>query len=95
MPLINKEISDWVSINAESGLSAGSLIKVQNQGSKFIITQESDTKPDISSFEGEFLSTMFNADSSRIITEDSSEVWVRRIEEGKGFIKVYAQLWEA
>ena len=95
MPIIYKEISDWVSVNTESGIGVGTLMNIQNQGSKFVICKDSVSKPDVTDFSGEKLSTQFYNEASKIVTEGSDEVWVRRIGEGSGFIKLYVQTWVA
>lgn len=90
---INTEINDWVSVNTLTGIVVGTRIKMQNKGSKHLLSMNSAIKPDINSFEGELITPIQGEEPSKIVTENSTEVWVRRKESGSGQLKMYVQEW--
>lgn len=68
---------DWVSVSTLSGIAAGTQLKLQNKGILYLLVQESATKPDITNFDGEIITTLEKAEASKIILEGGLEVWAR------------------
>ena len=94
MPDISATTSDWVSVNTLSGIAVATRIKIQNKTTKYMLLLESVGKPDITDFSGELITNLHLRESSKIVTEGSSEVWVRNVKEGEGNLKLFVQEWE-
>lgn len=69
--------SDWSSVNVLSGLPIGTPMAIQLKTNAMIILFESSTKPTAQSKDGVLVSNIFNEDSTKIITANSLEVWVK------------------
>lgn len=68
---------DWVSINTLFGVTIGTPFSLQLKTNAMILLQESSTKPLQTSDDGVLVSSIFEGDSTKIITTNSLEIWAK------------------
>jgi hypothetical protein len=68
---------EWFNINLESGISIGTAIRLQNQGTNRVFLQESNTEPDTSDWSGEIMTVLRGVEPSKVVTINSLTIWAR------------------
>ena len=80
---------EWFNLNTAAGIPAGTQMKLQNQGTYRVVLQESATQPASDDWSGEIMTTLLEAEPSKVVPEGSGSIWARSSEGSR--VSIYAQ----
>lgn len=89
LPNIRVENDDWISVNAESGISVGTAFQINNEGNFKVKLLESSTQPLVNDTRGVLLTSLNKSRSIVKIAEGSLEIWAKSVGLTSG--KIVAQ----
>lgn len=69
--------NEWQSLSSLSGFPVGTQVKLQNKGNVFATMIESATQPAADFKEGEYITSVREAEPSKVIPTGSGEIWLR------------------
>lgn len=85
--IIIEDSTDWQSINTLTSTSVGTNLLLQNKCTNWLILKSATSQPDSTDFDGNYVTTLYQPESSKEVESGSNEVWVRAA-KGSGRLRI-------